>query len=121
MCPNRSLSYLTVTSSDIAITIGVIRKYMQSPEKPHLEVAKRILKYAYYTLVLGLLYKRDIKFVLHGFTGLISIETWMIGDLLPIMSFIVAQWLFLEVFYYQGGVQGFFSCRSRICLVEAIG
>ena len=41
---------------------------MQEPRKPHLEAAKKILKYVKTTLGIGLMYKYNAKVSLHGFT-----------------------------------------------------
>lgn len=41
---------------------------MQNPQKPHLDAAKRILKYVYATLDMGLMFKKDVDLKLYGFT-----------------------------------------------------
>ncbi|XP_077246123.1 secreted RxLR effector protein 161-like [Tasmannia lanceolata] len=63
-----SLIYLTIIRPDISFSIGLASRYMQAPRKPHLEAAKRILKYVNSTLDFGLLYRRGVDFVLNGFT-----------------------------------------------------
>ena len=40
-----NLLYLTVTRPDISYAVGVMSRYMQNPKKPHLEAARRILRY----------------------------------------------------------------------------
>ncbi|XP_047339855.1 secreted RxLR effector protein 161-like [Impatiens glandulifera] len=62
-----SLIYLTITRPDIAYEVGVVSRYMQVPTKPHLEEAKKILKYINTSLDIGLLYEKDAKFVLQGY------------------------------------------------------
>ncbi|XP_047342762.1 uncharacterized mitochondrial protein AtMg00810-like [Impatiens glandulifera] len=62
-----SLIYLTITRHDIAYVVGVVSRYMQKPRKPHLEEAKKILKYINTSLDIGLLYEKDAKFVLQGY------------------------------------------------------
>ncbi|XP_047340070.1 uncharacterized mitochondrial protein AtMg00810-like [Impatiens glandulifera] len=47
--------------------VGVVSRYTQEPRKPHLEDAKKILKYINTSLDIGLLYEKDAKFVLQGF------------------------------------------------------
>ncbi|XP_047320501.1 uncharacterized mitochondrial protein AtMg00810-like [Impatiens glandulifera] len=59
--------YLTITRPDIAYAVRVVSRYMHEPRKPHLEEAKKILKYINTSLDIGLLYKKDAKFVLQGF------------------------------------------------------
>ena len=39
------LIYLTLTRPDIPYAVGVMCRYMQNPKKPHLDVARRILRY----------------------------------------------------------------------------
>lgn len=60
-----SLIYLTLSRPDIAYAVGVMSRYMQSPKKPHLDAARRILRYVKGTIDYGLLYKRgeDCKLV----------------------------------------------------------
>ena len=62
-----SLIYLTLTRPDISYAVGVISRYMQNPKKPHLEVARRILRYVKSTLGYGLLYKKGGDCKLAGF------------------------------------------------------
>ncbi|PRQ44685.1 putative RNA-directed DNA polymerase [Rosa chinensis] len=62
------LLYLTITRPDIAFSVGLISRYLQEPRKPHLEAAKKILKYVNCTLDLGLFYKRGGGFLLNGYT-----------------------------------------------------
>lgn len=50
------------------IFVGVVSQFMQKPRIPHLDAAKRILRYVKGTLGFGLLYKRCDNFVLSGFT-----------------------------------------------------
>ena len=40
-----SLIYLTLTRPDIAFTVGVVSRFMQTLKNPHLEVVLRSLKY----------------------------------------------------------------------------
>ncbi|KAK2974046.1 hypothetical protein RJ640_006238 [Escallonia rubra] len=63
-----SLIYLTITRPEISYSISVISQFMQNPRTPHLEAARRILRYVKGTLDYGLLYKRCDNFVLSGFT-----------------------------------------------------
>jgi len=63
-----SLIYLTITRPNIAFSVGLVSRYMQEPRKPHLEAAKRILKYVYSTIDMGLFFKNGGAFELHGFS-----------------------------------------------------
>ena len=62
-----SLIYLTITRPDIAFSVGMVSRYMQESRKPHLEEAKKILKYVNTTLDVGLFYKKNAGFSLRGF------------------------------------------------------
>ncbi|KAI4325780.1 hypothetical protein MLD38_031147 [Melastoma candidum] len=62
-----SLIYLTITRPDIAFSVGVVNRYMQTPRKPNFEGAKNILKYVNSTLDVGLFYRKGAKFSLEGF------------------------------------------------------
>jgi len=50
ICIVGSLIYMTITRPDLSYAIGVVNQFMQTPQKPHLDVVKRILKYIKYTL-----------------------------------------------------------------------
>ena len=63
-----SLIYLTTTRPEIAFPVSIISQFMQSPRTPHLDAAKRILRYVKYSLDYGLLYKRSSDFMLRGYT-----------------------------------------------------
>ncbi|XP_042387961.1 uncharacterized mitochondrial protein AtMg00810-like [Zingiber officinale] len=62
-----SLVYLTLTRPDISYAISVISQYMQNPNKPHLEAARRILRYVKNTIDYDLLYKRNEDCKLVGY------------------------------------------------------
>nr|CAD1827361.1 unnamed protein product [Ananas comosus var. bracteatus] len=62
-----SLIYLTITRPDIVFAVGLVSHYMQSPRKPHLEAAKRILNYINSTLDFGLLFRNGISFILQSY------------------------------------------------------
>lgn len=63
-----SLLYLTITRPDIAFSVGLVSRFMQAPRKPHLEAAKKILKYVNSTLELGMFYRKGMNFSLYGYT-----------------------------------------------------
>lgn len=61
-----SLLYLTITRLDISFFVGYVSRFMQSPRKPHLEVAKRILKYINSTLDMDLFFQKKNDLILVG-------------------------------------------------------
>ncbi|KAK2994763.1 hypothetical protein RJ640_001669 [Escallonia rubra] len=63
-----SLIYLTITRLEISYSVSVVFQFMQNPRTPHLEAARRVLRYVKGTLDYGVLYKRCDNFVLSGFT-----------------------------------------------------
>ncbi|XP_016581717.2 secreted RxLR effector protein 161-like [Capsicum annuum] len=63
-----SLIYLTITRPEIAYSVGVIYQFMQDLRTPHLEAAKRILRYIKVSVDYGLMYEKGNDFVLQGFT-----------------------------------------------------
>ncbi|GKV49234.1 hypothetical protein SLEP1_g55997 [Rubroshorea leprosula] len=63
-----NLISLTITRPNIAFSVGLVSRFMQSPRKPHLEAVKKILKYVNTTLDMGLFYKKGANFSLLGFT-----------------------------------------------------
>lgn len=62
------LIYLTIIRPIIAFLVGLVSYYMQASYRPHLDVAKKILRYVYYILDIGLLFKKGVGFELHGFS-----------------------------------------------------
>lgn len=63
-----SLIYLSITRPEIAYFVSVVSQFMQDPRTPHLEAAKRILRYIKGSVDYGLLYEKRTDFVLQGFT-----------------------------------------------------
>jgi hypothetical protein len=45
-----SLIYMTITRPDLSCAVGVVSQFMQTPQKPHLDVVRRILRYIKHTL-----------------------------------------------------------------------
>jgi hypothetical protein len=45
-----SLIYMTITRLDLNYVVGVVNQFMQTPQKPHLDAVRRILKYIKHTL-----------------------------------------------------------------------
>ena len=44
-CIAGSLIYITITKLDLSYAVGLVSQFMQAPRKPHLDAARRILKY----------------------------------------------------------------------------
>ncbi|KAK2990889.1 hypothetical protein RJ640_006078 [Escallonia rubra] len=61
-----SLIYLTLTRPDIVQAVGMVSRFMQAPKKPHLEAARRILKYLQGTIDFGIMYRRG-GYKINGF------------------------------------------------------
>ena len=63
-----SLMYLTTRRPDIIHVVNLISRFMECPEEIHLLAVKRIFKYLQGTASYGLLYEREEKLDLVGFT-----------------------------------------------------
>ena len=64
----RSLIYMTITRPDLSYAIGLVSQFMQAPRKPHLDAARRILRYVKSTLQYGLFYETGCQIQVHGYT-----------------------------------------------------
>ena len=63
-----SLRYLTCTRPDILYGVGLVSRYMETPDQTHLNAAKRILRYIRGTLNDGLFYSCTNDFRLVGYS-----------------------------------------------------
>ncbi|XP_028112808.1 uncharacterized protein LOC114310909 [Camellia sinensis] len=63
-----SLRYLTCTRPGILYGVGLINRYMETPDQLHLYAAKRILRYIKRTVDDGLFYKPTNNFKLVGYS-----------------------------------------------------
>ena len=63
-----SLIYMTITRPDLSYAVGLVSQFMHAPRKPHLDAARRILRYVKSTLQYGLFYETTVKIQLHGYT-----------------------------------------------------
>ena len=45
-----SLIYMTITRPDLSYAVGVVSQFMQTPQKPHLDAMRHILRYIKHTL-----------------------------------------------------------------------
>ncbi|KAJ9557664.1 hypothetical protein OSB04_012278 [Centaurea solstitialis] len=62
------LRYLIHTRPDLAYSVGVVSRYMNTPKESHLKAVKQILRYVKGTLQLGLIYERGGDGKLIGFS-----------------------------------------------------
>jgi hypothetical protein len=63
-----SLIYMTITRLDLSYAVGVVSQFMQTPQKPHLDVVRRILRYINHTLQCGIFYEAKSQLQVHGYT-----------------------------------------------------
>jgi len=49
-CIVENLIYMTITRPYLNYAIGMVSQFMQTPQKPHLDVVGRILKYIKHTM-----------------------------------------------------------------------
>lgn len=62
------LIYLTNTRPDLAYAVGILSRFMSSPQQHHLDAARHVLRYIKSTSELGLFYPRSTSLSLTGFT-----------------------------------------------------
>jgi hypothetical protein len=62
-----SLIYMTNTRPNLSYAIGVVNQFMQTPQKPHLDVVRRILRYIKHTLQCGIFYEAKNQLQVHGY------------------------------------------------------
>jgi len=67
-CIVGSLIYMTITRPDLNYAVGVVSQFMQTPQKPHLDVVRRILRYIKHTLQCGIFYEAKSQLQVHGYT-----------------------------------------------------
>ncbi|KAK2995531.1 hypothetical protein RJ640_022733 [Escallonia rubra] len=63
-----SLRYLTATRPDIVYGVGIVSRFMNSPQQSHWQAAKRILRYIKGTLDDGIFYSSSNNIELVGYT-----------------------------------------------------
>jgi len=63
-----SLIYMTITRPDLNYAVGVVSQFMQTPQKPHLDAVRRILRYIKHTLQCGIFYEAKSQLQVHGHT-----------------------------------------------------
>jgi len=61
-----NLIYMTITRLDLNHAIGMVSQFMQTPQKPHLDVVRCILRYIKHTLQCGIFYEAKSQLQVHG-------------------------------------------------------
>ncbi len=56
-CIVGSLIYMTITRLDLSYVVGVVSQFMQTPQKPHLDTVRCILRYIKHILQRGIFYE----------------------------------------------------------------
>jgi hypothetical protein len=67
-CIVESLIYMTITRPYLSYVVGVVSQFMQTPQKPHLDVVRCMLRYIKHTLQCGICYKAKSQLQVHGYT-----------------------------------------------------
>ncbi len=57
-----SLIYMTITRPYLNYVVRVVKKFMQTPQKPHLDIVRRILRYIKHTFQCGIFYETKRQF-----------------------------------------------------------
>jgi len=68
ICIVGSLIYMTIIKPDLSYAVGVVSQFMQTPQKPHLDVVRHILRYIKHILQCGILYEAKNQLQVHGYT-----------------------------------------------------
>jgi len=64
-----NLIYMTITRPDLSYEVGVVSQFMQTPQKPHLDAVRHILRYIKHTLQCGIFYEAKNQLQVHGYTN----------------------------------------------------
>jgi len=57
-----NLIYMTITRPGLSYAVGVVSQFMQTPQKPHLDAVRHILRYIKHTLQCGIFYEAKSQF-----------------------------------------------------------
>ncbi len=63
-----SLIHMTITSPYLSYVVGVVSQFIQTPQKPHLDAVRRILRYIKHTLKCGIVYEATCQLQVNGNT-----------------------------------------------------
>jgi hypothetical protein len=64
-----NMIYMTIKRPDLSYIIGVVNQFMQTPQKPHLDAMRRILRYIKHILQCGIFYEAKNWLQVHGYMG----------------------------------------------------
>jgi hypothetical protein len=67
-CIVGNLIYMTITRPNLRYAVGVVSQFMQTPQKPHLDAMRHILRYIKHTLQCGIFYEAKSQLQVHGYT-----------------------------------------------------
>jgi hypothetical protein len=59
---------MTITRPDLSYAVRVVSQFMQTPQKPHLDAVRRILRYIKHTFHCGIFYEAKSQLQVHGYT-----------------------------------------------------
>jgi hypothetical protein len=62
-----SLIYMTIIRPYLSYAVGVVNQFMQTPQKPHLDAVRCILKYIKHILQCGMFYEAKSQLQVHGY------------------------------------------------------
>ncbi len=94
-----SLIYMTITRLDLNYVVGVVSQFMQTPQKPHLDAVRHILRYIKNTLQCGIFMKPRTNYKYMDTWMLIRLTMFQIEDQ-PVVSCFL-----LEVVMLVGAVK----------------
>jgi len=67
ICIMGSLIYMTITRPNLSYVVGMVSQFMQTPQKTHLDVMRRILKYIKHILKCGIFYEAKSQLQVCGY------------------------------------------------------
>jgi hypothetical protein len=65
----RSLIFMTITRPNLNYIVGMVSQFMQTPQEPHLDAMRTILKYIKHILLCGIFYEAKSQLQVHGYTN----------------------------------------------------
>jgi hypothetical protein len=107
---------MTITRPDLSYAVGVVSQFMQTPQKPHLDAVRRILRYIKHTLQYGIFYEAKSKLQVHALLKILSFTTncYVIG----LQLVVVCNYLD-HVCNYKFGIVKNFNC-TIVCATKCV-
>jgi hypothetical protein len=84
-----SLIYMTITRPYLSYAVGVVSQFMQTPQKPHLDVVRRVLRYIKHNLHCGIFYEAKSQLQVHGYIDAHWVAMFQIEDQPMVSCFIL--------------------------------